>query len=449
MGQIKSIDLPEPGTHGASVAAPSKSHWWLWVLVFAAIALGGWYYRNSRSASSSADAAAPGAPGKGKGGFSAGNMVVPVVVATAQRGDLPVYFNGLGTVTAFNTVTVRSRVDGQLISIAFKEGQFVHDGDVLAQIDPRPFQVQLGQALGQLAKDQAQRKDAEVNYERFKLLFKEGVIPQQQLDTQAALVGQFDGAIASDQSQIDNAKLQLTYSRITAPISGRIGLRLVDVGNIVHASDSNGLLVITQLQPISVIFSLPQDQLPAVNSKLRSGVQLTVDAYDRDDTAKIASGKLQTIDNQIDPTTGTYKLKSIFANADNALFPNQFVNVHLLVDTKRNLTIVPAAAIQRGPQGTYLYGVVKDPATKDTIAKIYPVTIAQITGNSIGLSAGLNPGDMVVIDGQDKLQDGTKINPTPAGGSNGASRGSASPPPAQGAPQTGNPAKGHAAGSPR
>src|SRR6267143_1654622 len=436
MGQTKSIDLPEPGTHAASVAASSKSRWWFWVLVLAAIVVGGWYYRNSRSAGSSADAAAPGAPSKGKGGFSAGGLVVPVVVATAQRGDLPVYFNGLGTVTAYNTVTVRSRVDGQLASIAFKEGQFVHEGELLAQIDPRPFQVMLAQAQGQLAKDQAQRRDAEANLERFKLLFKEGVIPQQQLDTQAALVGQFDGAIASDQAQINNAKLQLTYSRITAPINGRIGLRLVDVGNIVHATDANGLLVITQLQPISVIFSLPQDQLPEVNAKLRSGAQLVVDAYDRDDTAKIASGKLETIDNQIDMTTGTYKLKSIFANADNSLFPNQFVNVHLLVDTKHNLTIIPTAAIQRGPQGTYLYAAVKDPTGKDTIAKIYPVTIAQTTGNSVGLSAGLNPGDVVVIDGQDKLQDGTKINPSTSAGTNGGGRNSsASPSPAQAAPQ--------------
>src|SRR6267143_1771935 len=444
MGQTKSIDLPEPGTHAASVAASSKSRWWFWVLVLAAIVVGGWYYRNSRSAGSSADAAAPGAPSKGKGGFSAGSFVVPVVVATAQRGDLPVYFNGLGTVTAFNTVTVRSRVDGQLTSIAFKEGQFVHEGDLLAQIDPRPFQVQLAQALGQLAKDQAQRKDAEVNFERYKLLFKEGVIPQQQLDTQAALVGQFDGAIASDQSLIDNAKLQLTYSRITAPISGCIGLRLVDVGNIVHASDTNGLLVITQLQPISVIFSLPQDQLPEVNAKLRSGVQLVVDAYDRDDTAKIASGKLQTIDNQIDLTTGTYKLKSIFANADNSLFPNQFVNVHLLVDTKHNLTIVPTAAIQRGPQGTYVYA-----AGHDNTAKIQVVTIAQITGNNVGLSAGLNSGDRVVIDGLDKLQDGTKIIPSPSTGANGAGRSSAPPSAGQGAPQPGSPSKGRAGGSPR
>src|SRR6266849_1926235 len=449
MGQLNSMDLPEPGTHRAVAAAPSKSRWWLWVLVIGATALGVWYYRSSHSSSQVADAAAPGTSGKGRGGPGAGGMVVPVVVATDQHGNLPVYFNGLGTVTAFNTVTVRSRVDGQLSSVAFKEGQFVHQGDLLAQIDPRPFQVQLEQALGQLAKDQAQRKDAEVNFERYKLLFKEGVIPQQQLDTQGALVGQVDGAITSDQSQIDNAKLQLTYSRITAPISGRIGLRLVDAGNIVHASDTNGLLVITQLQPISVIFSLPQDQLPQVNAKLRSGVQLVVDAYDRDDTAKIASGILQTIDNQIDLTAGTYKLKSMCANADNSLFPNQFVNVHLLVDTKHDLTIIPVAAIQRGPQGTYIYAVAKDPTGKDTIAKIYPVTIAQTTGNSVGLSAGVNAGDMVVIDGQDKLQDGTRVNPSPVNGSNGTGRGSASPSPAPSAPQKGSPSKDRAGGSPR
>jgi len=448
MGQIKSINLPEPGARGVEgsrSAAPPKTRWWLWILILGVIAVGIWYFRSSRAASQAATSAAPGAPGKGKGAAGPGNFAVPVIVATAQRGDLPVYFNGLGTVTAFNTVTVRSRVDGQLISIAFQEGQFVHQGDVLAQIDPRPFQVQLEQAMGQLAKDQAQRRDAEVNLERFKLLFKEGVIPQQQLDTQAALVGQFDGAIASDQAQNNNAKLQLTYSHITAPISGRIGLRLVDVGNMVHATDTNGLLVITQLQPISVIFSLPQDQLPQVMTKLRSGPQLSVEAYDRDDTAKIATGKLQTIDNQIDVTTGTYKLKSIFSNEDNALFPNQFVNVHLLVDTKRDLTVVPAAAIQRGPQGTYVYA-----AGSDNTAKIRTVTIAQTTGNNVGLSAGLNPGDVVVIDGQDKLQDGTKINPSTASGASGPTRGPAAPSTSgQGTPQTGSPAKGRAGGSPR
>src|SRR6202790_300216 len=418
MAHLKSMDLPKPvdREEAASrpVLRPVKSRWWIWLVVLGVLAVGIWYYRGAHSRTQAENSAANGPGGAGGYGQNGGpgfNPIVPVVVATAQHGDVPIYFNGLGTVTAFNTVTVHSRVDGQLISIAFKEGQFVHEGDLLAQIDPRPFQVMLAQALGQLAKDQAQRRDAEVNRERYKLLFKEGVIPQQQLDTQGALVGQVDGAITSDQSQIDNAKLQLTYSRITAPISGRIGLRLVDVGNIVHATDANGLLVITQLQPISVIFSLPQDQLPQVNAKLHSGVQLAVDAYDRDDTAKIASGKLETIDNQIDLTTGTYKLKSMFTNADNALFPNQFVNVHLLVDTKHNLTIVPAAAIQRGPQGTYVYA-----ADTDNTAKIRIVTIAQTTGDNVGLSAGLNSGDRVVIDGLDKLQDGTKINPSPSTG---------------------------------
>jgi multidrug efflux system membrane fusion protein len=447
MGQLNSIDLPEPGARGAKTspsAAPSKTLWWPWLVVIAVLALAGWYYHSSKTASSSADAATSGAPGKGRGGAGAGGIVVPVVVATAQSGDLPVYFDGLGTVTAFNTVTVRSRVDGQLASVAFKEGQFVHEGDLLAQIDPRPFQVQLEQAQGQLAKDVAARKDAEVNFQRYQELFKEGVIPQQQLDTQGALVGQDNGAITSDQSQIDNAKLQLTYSRITAPISGRIGLRLVDAGNIVHATDTNGLLVITQLQPIAVIFSLPQDQLPQVITKLHAGVQLTVDAFDRDDTAKIASGRLQTIDNQIDVTTGTYKLKSVFNNENNALFPNQFVNIHLLVDTKHNLTIVPAAAIQRGPQGTYVYA-----GSPDNTVKIRVVTIAQTTGDSVGLSAGLNAGDTVVIDGQDKLQDGSKINPSfstsgkPAGGT------PAAPPASPTAPKAGSPPKQKAGGAPR
>jgi multidrug efflux system membrane fusion protein len=298
-------------------------------------------------------------------------------------------------------------VDGQIVNVAFKEGQYVHEGDLLVQIDPRPFQVQLEQAQGQLAKDQAQRKDAQVNLERFQLLFKEGVIPQQQLDTQAALVGQFDGAIISDQSQIDNAKLQLSFSHVTAPISGRVGLRLIDPGNIVHATDVNGLVLITQLQPIAVLFSLPQDQLPQVNAKLRAGVQLTVEAFNRDDTEKIATGKLLTIDNQIDTTTGTYRLKSVFDNSNNALFPNQFVNVRLFVDTKHDLTIVPSPAIQRGPQGTFVYVV-----GGDNTVKIRPVTIALTTGNSIGLSSGLDAGDVVVIDGQDKLQDGSRVNPT-------------------------------------
>jgi len=408
MGQLKPIEFPESNARDTTTSTTAKGRWWLWILILAVVVGGFWYYRTSHSNSQAGETPVKGGAGRsGRGGANAGNFVVPVVVAAAQRGNLPVYFNGLGTVTAFNTVTIHSRVDGQLVNVAFKEGQFVHKGDLLVEIDPRPFQVQLEQAEGQLAKDQAQRKDAEVNFERFKLLYQEGVIPKQQLDTQGAQVGQFDGAIKTDIATIDSAKLQLVYCRITAPISGRVGLRLVDVGNIVHAADATGLLVITQLQPISVIFSLPQDQLPDVNSKLRGGTQLSVDAYDRDDTTKLASGKLATIDNQIDTTTGTYKLKSIFSNEDNILFPNQFVNVHLLVDTKRNLTIVPTAAIQRGPQGTYVYVVQQQGA--DSKTKIQTVTIAQSTGNQVGISQGINPGDVVVIDGADKLAEDSKV----------------------------------------
>src|ERR1700730_13603531 len=399
---------PHPLGEGPVQRNPeSKGHRWLWIVTLAAIiAVGYWYFRGPH-ASTEAQGPAGAGGGQGRQGAGAGGFVVPVVVATAQRGNLPVYFNGLGTVTAFNTVTIRSRVDGQITKINFQEGQFVHQGDSLLEIDARPYQVMLEQAEGQLAKDQAQLRDVQVNYERFQLLYKEGVIPKQQVDTQGAQVGQFEGAIKADQGVIDGAKLQLVYSRVIAPISGRVGLRLVDVGNIVHATDANGLLVITQLQPIAVIFALPQDQLPHVATKLRNGGQLVVDAYDRDDTSKIESGKLLTIDNQIDTTTGTYKLKAVFNNDRNTLFPNQFVNVHLLADVKKNLVIVPASAIQRGPQGPYVY-VVQNGNT----VKIQTVTLAQTTANTVGLSAGLNPGDVVVVDGQDKLQDGSKVNPS-------------------------------------
>src|ERR1700682_3295847 len=392
--------------------AEPRRRGWLWVLIVVVVAaLGYWYFRGPKASTEAQGPAAPGGSAKGQGrqGSGAGGFAVPVVDATAQPGDHPVHFNGVGTVTAFNTVTVHSRVDGQITKISFQEGQFVHQGESLLEIDPRPYQVQLEQAEGQLAKDQAQLRDVQVNYERFQLLYKEGVIPKQQVDTQGAQVGQSEGAIKVDQAAIDSAKLQLVYSRVIAPISGRIGLRLVDVGNIVHASDSNGLLVITQLQPIAVIFALPQDQLPEVATKLQKGEQLIVDAYDRDDTTKIESGKLLTIDNQIDTSTGTYKLKAVFNNDRNILFPNQFVNVHLLADIKKNLVIVPSSAIQRGPQGTYVYVV----QNGDT-AKIQPVTIAQTTTDSVGLSAGLNAGDLVVVDGQDKLQDGSKVTPTSA-----------------------------------
>jgi membrane fusion protein, multidrug efflux system len=419
MGQLKSLELSDPerssapkrsSANDAPRSGSTGSRAWVWLVVAVLAIAGFWYYRSWHSkASKNPAASAPGQPRSG-GPSGKADFSVPVVVATTSKGDLPVYLNGLGTVTPLNTVTIRSRVDGQLVNVGFKEGQFVKAGDLLAEIDPRPFQVQLEQAQGQLAKDVAQRKDAEVNLERFKLLYQEGVIPKQQLDTQGASVSQFDGAIKSDQAQIDNAKLQLTYSRITAPISGRVGLRLVDPGNIVHATDTNGLLIITEIQPIAVIFTLPQDQLPQVFDKLRKGAaNLPVEAFDRDNTDKIASGKLLTIDNQIDVTTGTYKLKAIFNNDDSSLFPNQFVNTHLLVDTRHNLSLIPLAALQRGPQGTYVYVV----GNGNTV-KIHNITVAQTNGGMIGVSAGLQPGDLVVTDGQDKLQDGTKVIPNQA-----------------------------------
>jgi multidrug efflux system membrane fusion protein len=331
---------------------------------------------------------------------------IPVAVASAEQRDFPVYLSGLGSVQASNTVSLKSRVDGQIVQIAFKEGQSVKQGELLLVIDPRPYQVVLEQAEAALARDQAQLKNAELDYQRYQGLFKEGVISQQQYDAQRALVGQLEGTIKADQAAIDNAKLQLVYTRVTAPVNGRIGLRLVDIGNMVHANDTNPLLVITQLQPIAVVFTLPEDALPNVTKHMRSGT-LEVDAYSRDDTTKIAAGKLLTIDNQIDPTTGTGKLKAMFDNADNALFPNQFVNARLLLETRKGVTVIPAAAVQRGQQGNNYVYVVKSDKTVEV--RNLKVTLTQ--GNLSVVASGVAPGEQVVTDGQDKLQGGSRVEP--------------------------------------
>jgi membrane fusion protein, multidrug efflux system len=349
---------------------------------------------------------------------------IPVAVATAEQKDFPVYLSGLGSVQASNTVSLKSRVDGQIVQIAFKEGQSVKQGELLIVIDPRPYQVALEQAEAALARDQAQLKNAQLDYERYQGLFKEGVISQQQYDAQRALVGQLDGTIKADQAAIDNAKLQLVYTRVTAPVSGRIGLRLVDIGNMIHASDTNPLLVITQLQPIAVVFTLPEDALPNVTKHMRNGT-LEVDAYSRDDTTKLAAGKLLTIDNQIDQTTGTGKLKAMFDNSDNALFPNQFVNARLLLETKKGVTVVPAAAVQRGPQGSSFAYVVKS----DKTVEVRNLNVALTQGNFAVVASGIAPGEQVVTDGQDKLQGGSRVEPhppnSPPTGNNAPSSGTA------------------------
>src|SRR5579871_1645631 len=348
---------------------------------------------------------------------AAGPHAISVAVAPVQKQDVPVYLSGLGAVTAFNTANIKSRVDGQIMKVNFREGQEVRQGDLLIEIDSRPYQVQVEQMQAQLFRDQAQLRDAKLNLERYTALIPSGSIAQQQVDTQKALVDQLEGTVRNDQAQIDSAKLNITYCHITAPFNGRVGLRQVDPGNIVHASDTNPMLILTQLHPIAVIFTLPEDVLGNVAKHMRAST-LEVDAFSRDDQTKLATGKLLTIDNQIDPTTGTAKLKAVFDNQDNKLWPNQFVNADLLLETRKNSTVVPTAAVLRGPQGTFVYTMNPDKTVEDK-----QVTVALTEGTLTVVSSGVNPGDTVVTDGQDKLQRGSRVEPragAPSSNPNGA-----------------------------
>jgi multidrug efflux system membrane fusion protein len=376
------------------------------VLVVLAGAAGAYFYFAPRNdgASQGTTTAAPPAKTKGKGGGSDPNRPTPVVAEPARIGDINIFLNGLGTITPLRTVTVRSRVEGELQQVAFTEGQLVKAGDLLAQIDPRPFQVQLMQAEGQMAKDAALLANARIDLERYKTLFEQDSIAKQQVDTQAALVRQYEGMVQTDRSQIDNARLQLTYARVTAPISGRLGLRQVDPGNVVRAGDANGIVVITQVQPVAVVFPIPQDNLPQVLNKSREKEKLPVEAWDRENRQKLATGTLITVDNQIDPTTGTVKLKAQFGNENGALFPNQFVNVRMLVDVRRGVTTVPTAALQRGSQGMFVY-VVKE----DSTVTVRPIKAGPTEGDRVAVEAGVQPGERVVVDGLDRLREGAKV----------------------------------------
>ncbi|HKM99322.1 MAG TPA: MdtA/MuxA family multidrug efflux RND transporter periplasmic adaptor subunit [Candidatus Binataceae bacterium] len=373
----------------------STRHWWFWagalvllVVVYRIVAGIG------RERAQSAEAAA-----------AVRNLSVPVQATGAKRGDLDLYLNEIGTVTPFQTVTIHTRVDGELIRVLFKEGQIVKDGDLLAEIDPRPYQVQLTQAEGQMARDKASLINARSQLARYKELYAQNILARQDLDSQQALAGQYDGSVKNDQGLIDSANLNLVYCKITSPLNGRVGLRLVDPGNIVHAADAGGLMVITQIQPIAVIFSIPEDDLPRVIDAMKATPQLPVDAYDRSLKTKLATGTLLTLDNEIDQSTGTVKLKASFPNQDNALFPNQFVNAKLLVDTKRNAVLIPTAGLQRSSQGAFVY-VIKP----DQTVEMRMVTVAASQGDLTAIASGVNPGELVVVDGTDKLRQGTKVS---------------------------------------
>jgi multidrug efflux system membrane fusion protein len=380
---------------------------WVWIILLCLLA-GGAYYLSRGSSQNTQDAS----KGAAKKGFGA----VPVVTATARKGDMDLFLDGLGTAQALNTVTVHTRVDGEIMKVAFTEGQFVKQGDLLIQVDPRPYQVQLEQAEGQLARDQAMLENAKIDLERYRILWGQDSIPKQQYDTQVATVHQDDGTVKSDQAAVDTAKLQLVYCKITSPLTGRIGLRLVDQGNIIHATDTGGVAVITQLQPITVVFNIREDDVPRVLKKLYAHIRMRVDAYDHDIRNKIATGELLTVDSSIDVNSSTLRFKAVFPNTDNALFPNQFVNARLLIDTERNAIIVPTAAIQRSPQSVYVY-VVKSDNTVD----MRNVQLGPVEGDQTCIRSGVQAGEVVVTEGVDKLQPGSKV--TTRGPGNGPGSG--------------------------
>jgi multidrug efflux system membrane fusion protein len=406
-GRVRLDDpVARPAPPGGVVSKPprrSRLRPFVWLLLVVAMIAGAvWYFPRPDTQPKNSGRPPAGAP-------------VPVGVALVEKGNMPVTLSQLGTVTPLAMVTVKTQISGYLMQVAFKEGQMVNKGDFLAQIDPRPYQVALAQAEGQLAKDQALLKNAQLDLVRYNTLVAQNSVAKQTRDTQESLVGQNQATIKSDQAQIDAQKLNLTYCRIISPVTGRVGLRQVDAGNYVQTSDPNGIVVVTQLQPISVIFTLPEDNLPEVMKRVRAGATLPVTAFDRTGANEIAKGKLDTVDNQIDPTTGTVKLRAIFDNEQETLFPNQFVNVKLLVNTLPDADIVPNSAIQRGAPGTFVYLV-----KPDRTATVQKVKLGPSDGQRIAILSGLQPGDSVVIDGADRLRDGAKVTVAPAERSDGA-----------------------------